>query len=277
MKGTIAYMSPEQLRRRELDRRADVFAAGAVLYEMFTGERLFRGRDEADILIGVLADDIPSVRAKSPDLSADVDSVVSRALARERDERFPNARAFGEQLEKAVVPASATEVAAFVERFGSSEFARRREAIRTFVDHQGTEAFTSEVRPDVPTVAPPNVPQNARSSGWRVATPVGIAILSVMTMAVVLSRSSSVVSNEVVGNAPASAQHVESAAHLSPVDALSAVSSAHVPPSVASSLSQSPVDSPAQQSPAPSARRIVPIREKVDKRRPSELQENPYR
>lgn len=277
IKGTIAYMSPEQLRRRELDRRADVFAAGAVLYEMLAGERLFRGRDEADILIGVLADEIPSVCAKSPDLSGDIDSVVSRALARERDERFSTARVFGEELERALVPASAAEVAAFVERFGISEFGRRRGAIRTFVDHHGTEAFSLEVRPDVHTSMPQRDSLHGKRNGWRVAAPVGMAILIACSMVVIWARSSSIASNVAVVNAPTLASHVEPGAQQHHVEALPSASSGLAPAPGSASLSQLSGDPPAQQSPATSARRIAPIREKVDKRRPSELQQNPYR
>ncbi|MDI3289145.1 serine/threonine-protein kinase [Polyangium sp. 15x6] len=142
MKGTIAYMAPEQLRRRELDRRADVFAAGVVLYEAITGERLFDGRDEADVLIGVLADEIPRLSEAALGLSPAVDEVLEAALCRDPEERFASAAAFAEALERALPPAPAREVAAMLARLGAAEIERRREAVRVFLDQPRSEAAT---------------------------------------------------------------------------------------------------------------------------------------
>lgn len=145
LKGTIAYMAPESLRRREVDRRADVFAAGAVLFEALTGKRLFEGEDEADVLIGVLADEIPQVAPHLPGVAAEVDAILERALARDRDERFPTAAALAEALERALPPAPAREVSQAVVRWGMGEIERRRESIRVFLERQA--AGTNGARP----------------------------------------------------------------------------------------------------------------------------------
>ncbi len=134
VKGTIAYMAPEQLRRREVDRRADVFAAGILLHEAITGERLFDGRDEADVLVGVLADEIPRIAEVVPGASPAIDEVLERALCRDPEERFPSAAAFAEALERALPPAPAREVGQRLERLGAGEIERRREAVRVFLD-----------------------------------------------------------------------------------------------------------------------------------------------
>ena len=140
MKGTIAYMAPEQLRRRELDRRADVFAAGVVLHEAITGARLFDGRDEADVLIGVLADEIPRLSEVIPALGPAIDEVLERALSRDPEERFESAAAFAEALERALPPAPAREVGVILGRLGAAEIERRREAVRVFLDQPREEA-----------------------------------------------------------------------------------------------------------------------------------------
>jgi len=143
LKGTLSYMAPEQLRGRELDRRADVFAAGALLYEALTGERLFDGEDEASVLLGVLADEIPSVSVAVSGVPPEVDEVLARALSREREERFASAAAFAEALEGALAPAPSRDVAQAVLRFGGAEIARRQEAIRVFVERK-SEARSAE-------------------------------------------------------------------------------------------------------------------------------------
>jgi serine/threonine-protein kinase len=139
LKGTIAYMAPEALRRREVDRRADVFAAGAVLFEALTGKRLFEGEDEADVLLGVLAEEIPQVAPDTPGVPAEVNAVLERALARDRDERFPTAAALAEALERALPPAPAREVSEAVVRWGGREIERRQEAIKVFLERPAPE------------------------------------------------------------------------------------------------------------------------------------------
>lgn len=139
MKGTLAYMSPEQLRRREMDRRSDVFAAGSVLFEALVGKRLFEGRDEADILIAILADEIPTLEGRVSGVTSALDAVLVEALARDPDERFASARAFAEALEKAVTPASAKEVALVVKERAGAELEARRDAIKVFLERTSKE------------------------------------------------------------------------------------------------------------------------------------------
>ncbi|MBK9266940.1 MAG: serine/threonine protein kinase [Polyangiaceae bacterium] len=275
MRGTIAYMSPEQLRRRELDRRADVFAAGAVLYEALTGERLFEGRDEADILIGVLADEIPTVSRAIPDVGLEVDEVLARALCREREERFPTARAFAEALERALPPAPATDVAAFVERFGQSEFSRRRNAIRAFVDGQTI---------DVPALDDGHgsaASVEARSGKKRDTYRKWSAVLLVS-----ISTAASGGMFFLPRNPSPNAYAQKMAVHLPTTNPAASSDPAEAPPGGSKSDSKplaplgSVVTATAPSSPrTPSTpvRRAAPIREKVDKRHSTELQENPYR
>ncbi|WP_433931517.1 protein kinase [Sorangium cellulosum] len=135
LKGTFSYMAPEQLRgARDVDRRADLFAAGAVLHEALTGARLFDGDDEASVLLGILADDVEAPSARAPGVPPELDRVVLRALAQDRDERFPTAADFLEALERALPPAPAREVAALVERHGGAALAARREAVRAWLE-----------------------------------------------------------------------------------------------------------------------------------------------
>jgi serine/threonine-protein kinase len=85
--GKLAYLSPEQLERRRVDRRADVFALGAVLHEMLTGRRLFAGTDDGDTLQRVLKMPIDPPSAIDRSVPSAVDVVVLRALQRDPDLR----------------------------------------------------------------------------------------------------------------------------------------------------------------------------------------------
>ncbi|MDP9001242.1 MAG: serine/threonine protein kinase, partial [Myxococcota bacterium] len=130
VKGKLRYMSPEQLHQKRLDRRADIFAAGVVLYEALTGQRPFGGEDDGDVVLGILIGEAPSASSVVPRLPSALDAVVARALDRDRDRRFQTAAEFQEALERAVAPASARAVARTVERLGGEGFELRRAALQ---------------------------------------------------------------------------------------------------------------------------------------------------
>ena len=81
--GTLAYMSPEQAQGERVDARSDVFALGAVLYEMLAGRRAFGGSVGRGVMTAILRDPPPPLRTARPDTPADVDAIVQRALAKD--------------------------------------------------------------------------------------------------------------------------------------------------------------------------------------------------
>jgi serine/threonine protein kinase len=114
-KGKLAYMAPEQLLEQPMDARADVFAAGIVAWELLSGARLFDANTEALLVAQVMELRIQRPSSRRPELSPALDDVVLTALAREPSERFANAQAFADALERCgVSPASHQVVAHFV-------------------------------------------------------------------------------------------------------------------------------------------------------------------
>ncbi|MBA3256807.1 MAG: protein kinase [Pyrinomonadaceae bacterium] len=86
--GTTAYMSPEQARGREVDARTDIFSLGAVMYEMLTGRLPFAGETTADILGALLHKEPQPLRELAPETPADLQHIVSKALRKDKDERY---------------------------------------------------------------------------------------------------------------------------------------------------------------------------------------------
>ena len=99
VRGTFSYMAPEQVRGRPLDKRADVFALGVMLYELTTGTRLFRGTD-VQIMTQVVEQDAPPPSERVPGYPEDLEEIVLAALARDRGARLPSAQHLAGYLEE---------------------------------------------------------------------------------------------------------------------------------------------------------------------------------
>lgn len=91
IKGKLAYMSPEQLLGRGIDRRSDIFSTGVVLWEMLCGRPLFVRDSEAATLYAIMNDPIPNVARYRPDVPAELVAIVERALSRTPVDRFETA------------------------------------------------------------------------------------------------------------------------------------------------------------------------------------------
>lgn len=98
--GTPEYMAPEQMMMRPVDHRADIYGAAATLFECLTGTVPYPGQF-GDILMRIHTEPVPSIRAMRPEVPAALAAVVERGLAREPEERFPDAFSFGLALVRA--------------------------------------------------------------------------------------------------------------------------------------------------------------------------------
>jgi len=92
MIGTVAYMSPEQLRGKPVDHRSDIFSFGAILYEMMSGSRAFRGETEVDTMTAVLREEPSSVNLEEAAIPAGYWDIVKHCLEKDPENRFQSAK-----------------------------------------------------------------------------------------------------------------------------------------------------------------------------------------
>ena len=129
IKGKLSYMPSEQLLGQGLDHRADIFAASIVLWEALTGQRLFQGVDDGEVYAKVLLGHVDPPSNYATDVSASVDAIVLRGLARDRTARYATAREMALALEAAVQLAPPSQVGRWVEGLVGDALAERTEQI----------------------------------------------------------------------------------------------------------------------------------------------------
>jgi serine/threonine-protein kinase len=268
VKGTAGYMSPEQVRGDAVDRRSDLYAAGIVLWELLTGERLFLGDNVAATLTQSLVApvDAPSLRgAKS---EGALDQVVLHALSRDMDQRFSSAKDFVAALEQAVQPARASEVATWMTVLAAKELSDQAALIARVEGRLPADSVTV-----VTSFGQPNgiaetgagltvVSDSLRAPRRRLLTfPV---VMSALGAAVALTVTCGVVRMTAADPAPASsASPLAAAVDLGPAAGGAAATSAapaDLPPPLAASTPVDPPTSSSSTSPSPRAPSTRPLR-----------------
>ncbi|HEY3055890.1 MAG TPA: protein kinase [Thermoanaerobaculia bacterium] len=90
--GTVGYMSPEQVRAENVDARSDIFALGAILYEMLSGKRAFHGTSSVDTMHAILHADPPELSSSNPQIPPALERIVNHCLEKDPERRFQSAR-----------------------------------------------------------------------------------------------------------------------------------------------------------------------------------------
>jgi len=148
LKGKVSYMAPEQARGEELDRRADLWSLGVVLWEAVTGSRLFKGSNEAATLNMTLTDDVAAPSMRRPELPPELEKILMRPLRRNPAERYATAAEMRDELEswlserELMASASVTQL---MKRLFDREMREQRQQIQGLVHAQPDPSAESGV------------------------------------------------------------------------------------------------------------------------------------
>ncbi len=162
LKGKVTYMAPEQVARKALDRRVDVFAVGVMLWEALTGARMWGDLDDFEIFLKLRSDSLPTPSSVRPDVPEALEAICMRALAREPADRFATAdemqRALEAWLEGEASRPGGTRVGARELGARMNElFAEHRAATKAEIDAQIRATPVDGSLVGVPVIRPANV------------------------------------------------------------------------------------------------------------------------
>jgi serine/threonine-protein kinase len=156
IKGKLAYMPPEQLEGEAVDRRSDVYAVAVILWEMLTNQPLFRGETDVAVLRKAMEARVPAPSTLVAGVSAELDAIVLRGLARDPQARYPSAWDMALALEAAVPPATTRQLGEWLKDVAREALTARSRALSVFEGGaaDGEEATTA---PDGGAVDPPTL------------------------------------------------------------------------------------------------------------------------
>jgi len=167
VKGKNAYMSPEQILGKPLDRRSDVFALGVVMYEMLAIRRLFHRDSDFLTFKAITEEPIPEIRERRADIPAGMRAALLQAMARDPAGRFDTAQAFANAIKNSVAtlggPATPQELARLLFTDFGDEMASRDEILKAADDPGAAPVSITTVPPRVPQATPPPIPLPAAS------------------------------------------------------------------------------------------------------------------
>ncbi|HUM12751.1 MAG TPA: protein kinase [Myxococcaceae bacterium] len=157
LKGKFGYMSPEQIRGLPLDRRSDVFAIGVCLYELLTGERLFVGESDFQVLEKVRKAEVLPPSTYNRKIPEALERIVLRALAKDPTDRFQYASELADELQRFLITSdsifSRKDLMQYMKSTFAEEVERERARIAEYADIKAPEGMLSEGGLGVPVLA----------------------------------------------------------------------------------------------------------------------------
>jgi len=160
LRGKLSYMAPEQCRDLPVDRRADVYALGVVLYELVTTTRMLKGKSDYRMMERIIQGKIAPPHTRRPDLPAELSNIIMRAIATDPDQRYATADELRIALDRFATRTALTVSTSAIAAYMRQQFGQRPEPWLELDDRVGGAIE------DVPTAPPPPRDESERNDGW---------------------------------------------------------------------------------------------------------------
>lgn len=155
-KGKVTYMPPEQaMTEQPVDRRADIYSMGVMLWEAVSGRRLWKGMQDMQVLTKLVQKQIPTLDHVMPSAPAELKRICAKAMAWDRDERYETAEAFREDLDAFIVASKLQVNLRYVGSLLASALADERAKIRNLLDRKIAQLKAGGNVSKVLSIAPP--------------------------------------------------------------------------------------------------------------------------
>jgi serine/threonine protein kinase len=176
LKGKFGYMSPEQIRGLELDRRSDIFAIGVCLYEMLTGERLFVGDSDFSVLEKVRKAEVAPPSTYNKRIPEALEKIVLKALARDVAQRYQYANELGDDLQRFLITSDTIfgrkDLMQYMKATFAEDVEREKQRLQEYADIKAPENMLSALGSSPPVPSAPAV--EAAPPPPAVAAPAGL-------------------------------------------------------------------------------------------------------
>ena len=276
IKGKLAYMAPEQLRRQPVSARTDVYAAGVVLWEILAGQRLFEGDSEAGVVGKILEDAVTPPSKVVPTITPAMDAVVMRALSKDPAARFASADEMATAIERCERPALPSEVRAWVEGFVGEKLRSRLARIAEI--ESGSSSFRSSSDPppsdalsvpvELGTLGPSVVTDEIRPrrrGTTLLAAGLGVAVISLLSIVLLWTHRSPVAASQ-PGALPSSTEVDRTPPHTDSPPSTTAPATGSAAPALASTA---PAETSSVSGSVPSVQSAAAVRERPKVQRAS--------
>jgi eukaryotic-like serine/threonine-protein kinase len=169
LKGKVSYMAPEQARGERVDRRADLFSVGMILWQVATGKRLYRDLADMVVIQKLCSNEIPKVGTMAPFVPTRLQAIIDRALAPDRTERYATAAELQADIEAYLEQTGSRITAREIGKLAAEHFAEERAEIQGIIEEQ----LRQEVQESA-VVALPNLGQKGSESGRSTARGISV-------------------------------------------------------------------------------------------------------
>lgn len=169
LKGKPAYMAPEQIGG-DVDPRADVFAVGVMVWEAVVGHRMWHKKGDVEVLTNIIKGQIPTLKETKPDAPEQLIRICDRALAKNRDDRYPTAADFQADLEAYLVMSKSEISSREVGKVIGEMFATERMTTRSTIEQHIASLKSGKPVEKLPSLRPAQIESSTTPSGAKVGS-----------------------------------------------------------------------------------------------------------